>query len=80
MGSHALGAPVRIDGMRCADCFIRAPWPTVSAQPRDRSAFLGDDFIGYRLSFLSGLVFTIVTFPILNVNQRADGLIHTKLR
>jgi hypothetical protein len=70
IGSHALGASVRIDGVRGADGFIGAPWPTVSAQPGHRSASLSEDFVGYRLSFLSGLVFTIVTFLILNVNQK----------
>ena len=56
--------------MRGADGFIGAPWPTVSAQPGHRSAFLSEDFVGYCLSFLSAIVFTIVPFPILNVNQK----------
>jgi hypothetical protein len=72
IGSHALGAPVGIDGVRGADGFIGAPRPTVPTQPGDCSAFLSDDFVGYGLGFLSGLVFTIVTFPILNVNQEAE--------
>ena len=76
IGSHALGAPVRIDGVRGADCFIGAPRPTVSAQPGDRSTFFGEDFVGYRLSFLSGIVFTIVTFPILHVNQETDEVVY----
>jgi hypothetical protein len=68
VGSHALGAPVGIDGVRSADGFIGASWPTVSTQPGNCSAFFSDDFVGYRLSFLSGLVLTIVPFPILYVN------------
>ena len=71
IGSHALGAPIRIDGVCRADGFIRAPWPTVSAQPGNCSAFFSDDFVGYRLSFLSSIAFTIVTFPLRNVNQEA---------
>ena len=71
IGTHALGAPVRIDGVCCADGFIRAPWPTVSAQPGNCSALFSDDFVGYRLSFLSSLAFTIVTFPLCNVNWEA---------
>ena len=70
IGSHALGAPVRIDGVCRADGLVRAHWPTVSTQPGNCSAFFSDDFVGYRLSFLSGLVFTIVTFPLRNVNQK----------
>ena len=77
--------------MRGTDGFVGAPRPAVSAQPGDRSAFFGDDFVGYRLSFLSAIVFTIVPFPILNVNDlefilkqkdrhsretRRDGLFH----
>ena len=68
IGSHALGAPVRIDGVCRANGLVRAPWPTVSTQPGNYSAFFSDDLVGYRLSFLSGLVFTIVTFPLRNVN------------
>jgi hypothetical protein len=69
IGSHTLGAPVSIDGVRGADGFVGTPRPTVSAQPGNRSAFFGDDFVGYRLSFLSAIVFMIVPFPILNVNN-----------
>ena len=70
IGSHALGAPVGINGVRSADGFIGASWPTVSTQPGNCSTFFSDDFVGYRLSFLSGLVLTIVTFPIWKVNQK----------
>jgi len=56
-----------------ADGLVGAPWPTVSTQPGNYSAFFSDDLVGYRLSFLSGLVFTIVTFPLRNVNQEANG-------
>jgi len=76
IGSHALGAPVRIDGVRGADGFVGTPWPTVSAQPGDRSAFFGEDFVGYRFGFLSGIVFTIVTFPILHANQETDEVVY----
>ena len=69
VGSHALCAPVRIDGVRSAYRFVWTLRPTVSTQPGDCSAFLSDNFIGYRLSFLSSLLFTIVTFPFWNVNQ-----------
>jgi hypothetical protein len=70
IGSHALGTPAGINGVRGADGFVGAPRPTVSTQPGDGSAFFSDDFVGYRLSFLSGVVFTIVPFPILHVNQK----------
>ena len=73
IGSNALGAPVRINGVCGADGFVGAPWPTVSTKPGNCSAFFGDDLVGYRISFLSGLVFTIVTFPLRNVNQEANG-------
>ena len=72
--THALSTPVSIDGMRGADSFIGAPRPAVSAQPGNRSAFFGDDFVGYGLSFLSCIVFTIVPFPILNVNDSGINL------
>ena len=71
IGSHALGAPVRINGVCRADGLVGASRPTVSTQPGNCSALFSDDFVGYRLSFLSGLVFTIVTFPLRNVNQEA---------
>ena len=76
IGAHALCAPVRIDGVRGADGFVGTPRPTVSAQPGDRSTFFGEDFVGYRLSFLSGIVFTIVTFPILHVNHETDEVVY----
>ena len=74
IGSHALGAPVRINGVCRADGLVGAPRPTVSTQPRNCSAFFSDDFVGYRLSFLSGLAFTIVTFPLRNVNLKQSFL------
>ena len=74
IGSHTLGAPVRINGVCCTDGLVGTPWPAVSTQPGDCSAFLSDDFVGYVLSFLSGLVFTIVPFPILNVNDSGFNL------
>jgi hypothetical protein len=74
IGSHALGAPVSINGMCRADGFIGASWPTVSTQPGNCSALFSDDFVGYCLSFLSGLVFTIVTFPLRNVNLKQSYL------
>ena len=70
IGSHALGAPVRIDGVCRAESLVGAPWPTVSTQPGNCSALFSDDFVGYRLSFLSSIVFTIVPFPLRNVNQK----------
>jgi len=71
IGSHALGAPVRIDSVCGADGLVGALWPTVSTQPGNCGAFFSDDFVGYLFSFLSGLVFAIVTFPLRNVNQEA---------
>jgi hypothetical protein len=71
IGSNALGASVRINGVCGADSLVGAPWPTVSAQPGNCSALFSDDFVGYRLSFLSSLAFTIVTFPLCNVNWEA---------
>jgi hypothetical protein len=53
-----------------ADGLVGTPWPTVSTQPGNCGAFLSDDFVGYRLRFLSSLVFTIVPFPLRNVNQK----------
>jgi hypothetical protein len=73
IGSHALGAAVGIDRVCGADSFVGALWPAVSTQPGDCSAFFSDNFVCYRLSFLSGLVFTIVTFTVWNVNQEAGG-------
>lgn len=74
IGSHALGAPVGINGVCRADGLIGTPWPAVSTQPGNCSALFSDDFVGYRLSFLSGLVFTIVTFPLCNVNLKQSFL------
>ena len=74
IGSHALGASVRIDSVCRADGLVGAPRPTVSTQPGNCSAFFSDDFVGYLFSFLSGLVFTIVTFPLRNVNLKQSFL------
>jgi len=46
-----------------ADGLVGASWPTVSTQPGNCSAFFSDNFVGYRLSFLSGLVFRLSHFP-----------------
>lgn len=69
IGSHTLSTPVSINRMCGANSFIGAPRPTVSTQPGNCRTFLGDDSVSYCLNFLSDLVFTIVPFPILNVND-----------
>ena len=71
IGSHTLGAPVGVDRVCGADSLVGALRPAVPAQPGYRSAFFSDDSVGYSLSFLSSLVFTIVTFPLWNVNREA---------
>jgi hypothetical protein len=80
IGSHALGAAVGVDRVCGADSFIGALRSAVSTKPGDCSTFLSDDFVGYSLSFLPSLVFTIVTFPVWNVNREAGGRIRTVIR